>query len=435
MPVTIENIGPCRKKLRIEVDAQQVAGTRAEVLREIRKVASIPGFRPGKAPEPFVEKRFGDEILKELKSRLIPEAYRKAVNDLDIHVVGYPEIKAEEYVPGQPYTFTAEVDTAPEFALPEYKGIELTRKEAPVSDDDVEKVVESLRDQRAEFVDVTGRALAMDDYAVISFRGTVDGKPITELVPESKLFGEYKDFWLLMKSDSFLPGFCDQLTGAQLGEKRQVNVEIPADFPAAKIAGAKAVYEVEVTGIKQKKLADLDDAFAKQFNQETMEKLRQAIRDDIKAERTQQADNDMRRQAVDLMLAKAEFELPESLVNNETRNIVYDLVRDNTSRGIAREQIEQKKDEIYSYAAKNAQERLRASFVLEAIARQEKIEVTEQEINERIAQMAVRYRLTPQKMREQLAEREALGNVEEQLLVSKTLDYIVANAKVQRQTA
>ncbi len=152
MSVTIENAAPCRKKLRVEIAAERVAGTRAEILQEFRKVATIPGFRPGKAPEPMVEKRYAGQIDEELRKRLIPESYREALSDQNLKVVGYPQIEGVEYQPGHPLVYTATVDTAPEFSLPDYKGIPVKKKTIAVKEEDVEKSVEVLRDQQADFV-------------------------------------------------------------------------------------------------------------------------------------------------------------------------------------------------------------------------------------------------------------------------------------------
>lgn len=433
MPVVIENTAPCRKTLRVEVPAERVAGVRAEVLREFKKVANIPGFRPGKAPEPMVEKRYAAEIDDELRKRLIPESYREALAEHKLRIVGYPQLSDVEYAPGKPLTFKAVVDTAPEFDLPEYKGIELTKQEVVVTDDEVKETVDALREQQADFAAVEGRGLQTCDFAVLNYSGVVDGKPIAELDVENKTLGENKNFWLLIETDSFLPGFSEQLLGAQAGEKRQVLVDFPAEFPQKALAGKKGTYFVDVTAIKEKKLPELNDEFAKKAGADTLEKLNEEVRKNMTAEREAAAKGELRKQVVDQLLGKIEFEVPESLLAQETRSIVYDLVRENTLRGATKEQLEQKKDEIFGFAARSARERLRASFVLDAIARAEKLKVEESEMEARIHDLAQRYRMTPEKLKAQLAERDAFGEIEEQILVGKTLDFLVANASVKPQ--
>src|SRR5207245_3954066 len=164
------------------------------------------------------EKRYAREIVDEVRKRVIPDSYRESVAEQKLRVVGYPEVENVEYQPGKPLVYIAVVDTAPEFALPEYRGIPAKKKETPVADEDISKTIESLRDQQAEFVSVEGRALKTGDFAVLNYTGVADGKPISELVPDAKTLGEHKDFWLMVSTDSFLPGFCDQLLGAQVAE-------------------------------------------------------------------------------------------------------------------------------------------------------------------------------------------------------------------------
>ena len=183
-----------------------------------------------------------------------PESYRETLGEQKLKVVGYPQIESVEYKPGSALVYTAAVDTAPEFSLPDYKGIPMKKKAITVKEEEITKTIDSLREQQAEFIAVEGRAIQTGDFAVISYTGVVDGKPISELVPDAKELGENKDFWLLISADSFLPGFCDQLIGAKAGEKRQVLVDFPADFPQKAVAGKKATFFVDVVSIKEKKL-------------------------------------------------------------------------------------------------------------------------------------------------------------------------------------
>jgi trigger factor len=208
-------------------------------------------------------------------------------------------------------------------------------------------------------------------------------------------------------------------------------VDFPADFPQALLAGKKATYFVDVTGLREKKLPELNDEFAKKNGAETVAKLQESVRKYLEHERKNEAESDLRNQVVNHLLGKVEFELPESLVQAETRHVVYDLVRENTMRGATKEQLAEKKDEIFGFAQQTARERLKSSFILEAIAEAEKITVAPKDVDERIAQMAVRYRVTPQRMRAQLEEKDSLGEIEEQLLIGKALDFLVANATVE----
>jgi trigger factor len=434
MAVTIEDAAPCRKKLRVEIAAERVAGTRAEIVQEFRKAASIPGFRPGKAPEPMVEKRYAGEIDTELRKRLIPESYREVLHEQHLHAVGYPQIENVEYKPGLPLVYSVTIDTAPEFALPDYKGIPVRKMAITVAPEDVDKALDTLRDQQADFVAVEGRAVRSGDFAVVNYTGIVDGKPIGELVAEAKGLGENKDFWLLISSESFLPGFCDQLIGAAAGEKRQVFVDFPKDFPQPPLAGKKATFFVDVVALKEKKLPELNDEFAKKLGAKDLAQLKEDVLHDLESNVEQRLDSDLRRQVIEYLLARVECELPESLVQAETRSIVYDVVRENSLRGATKEQLETKKNEIFGFATQSAKDRLRTSFILDAIATAEKIKVEKAEFDERVARLAQRSRTTPARLKVQLSEKGGLDEIEEQILVSKTLDFLVDNAKVEAVT-
>ncbi|NQU12373.1 trigger factor [bacterium] len=431
MAVTIEQTAPCRRKLRIEVPAERVATLRTETLQQFHGAARLPGFRPGKAPVAMVERRYARDIDDEVRKRLVPEAYREAVTEQQLKVVGQPHIHEVQSEPGQPLVITVEVDTAPEFDLPEYKGIGLKQSEAVVKDEDLQRTLEALRDQQAEFTDIEGRALQTGDFAVVNYTGVAEGKPLAEIAPQAKGLGEAKNFWLLIQSDSFLPGFCDQLLGAAIGEKRQVQVDFPADFPQQPLAGKKAAFFVEVAGIKERKLPEFDDEFAKKAGAESLAKLQEDVRAGLQAEAENEVRSQLRRQLIDQLLAQTPFELPESLVTAETRGIVYDLVRENTMRGATKEQLEEKKDEIFGFAQRSARDRLRVSFILHAIARAEKIEVTPEDLEQRIAMLAQRHKAPVEKLKAQLGEKGGLDELEEQLLAGKTLDFLVANAKVE----
>jgi trigger factor len=434
MSVTIEQLAPCRKKLTVEVDANRVAGVRTEIMEEFRKHASIPGFRPGKAPEPMVEKRYAAEIDDELRKRIVPDTYREAVTQHNLRVVGYPQIENVTYQPGKPLSYIATVDTAPEFKLPEYKSIAVKKKTATIKDEDVTGMIDTLRDQQADFVPVEGRALQTGDFAILNYNGVCDGKPISELAGEAKTLGENKDFWMLIGPDSFLPGFCNQLVGAQTGEKRQVLLDFPADFPQKPLAGKKATYFVDVTGIREKKLPELNDEFAKKVGMENVAKLNEEVRKSLETQREHEATSEVRNQLVEHLIKAVEFELPESLITQETRSIVYDVVRENSMRGMSKEQLEQQKNEIYKFAAEQAKVRLRSSFILDAIADKEKIDVEADEVNQRVAELAQRYRTTPERFRAQLEERDGLDELAEQIRVGKTIDFLLANAKVETVT-
>src|ERR1039457_2199038 len=269
--------------MRVEIDAQQVDEAFEEVTKDFRREANLPGFRPGKARKEMVLRKYESQILDETKRKLISEAYRKAVEEQKLDVLGRPDIEEIQFNRGQPLQFAATIETAPEFELPDYKGLPVQRELRSVTEADVERALNLLREQRVTFNKVE-RALQSGDIAVVNYTGTCEGKPIIELAPTAKGLSENKHFWVEATPNSFIPGFADQLIGAQAGDKRTVAVDFPADFVTPQLAGKKGSYEVEVTEVKEKVLPALDEALAKAYGAEDLEKLRAGVRRDLENE-------------------------------------------------------------------------------------------------------------------------------------------------------
>ena len=430
MNVTVENLAPCKKLVRVEVDAQQVDATFDSITKEFQRDAVLPGFRPGKAPKDMVLRKYEKNILDEVKRKLISDSYRKAVDEQKLDVLGYPDIEEIQFRRGQPLQFAATVETAPEFELPDYKGLPIKREARTVTEVDVDNALEVLRQQQQQFKKVD-RPAQTGDFAVVNYTATSDGKPLTEIAPTAKSLAENKAFWIELKPDSFLPGFSDQLIGAKAGDKRQVTVDFPAGFLIPELVGKKGVYEVELTEIKEKILPAVDDAFAKSFGAETLEKLRQGVRRDLENELNLKVHKAARNQILRSLLDRVNFDLPETAVAQETRNVVYDIVQENAKRGVGRETIEQQKEQIYSAATHGAKERVKVAFLLQRIAEKEDIKVSQEEIGRRIAHLAGMYGIEPQKFAKDLQKRNGLIEIYDQVMNEKVLDLLEQQAKIE----
>ena len=434
MNVSVENLAPCKKLVRVEIEAQQVDDTFASITKDFQRQASLPGFRPGKAPRDMVVRKYEKDISDEVKRKLISDSYRKALDEKKLDVVGYPDIEEIQFGRGQTLQFAATIETAPEFELPDYKGLEVKKENRSVTDADVEKAIEALRQQQVSFKTVE-RPAANGDIAVVNYTGTSDGKPITDIAPTAKGLTEQKNFWVEMESKSFIPGFADQLLGAKAGDKRTVNVDFPADFVTPQLQGKKGVYEVEVVEVKEKVLPAVDDAFAKSFGAEDAQKLREGVRRDLENELNYSQNRSVRNQLIGSLMGKVNFDLPESAVQNQTRNIVYDLVRENQKRGVPRELIEQEKDKIYSAAAQNAKERVKVSFLLQKIAEKENIKVSQEEVARRVQVMAQMYQIPFEKFVKDLQKRNGFTEIYDQLANEKVLEFLQQNAKIEEVPA
>lgn len=430
MNVSVENLATCKKLMRVEIDAQAVDVAFENIVTEFQHQVSLPGFRPGKSPRATVVKRFEKEIADEVKRKLISDAYRKAVTDQKLNVIGYPDIEEIQFGRGLPLQFAATIETAPEFELPEYKGLPARRETGSVTDADVERALDLLRNQQAKYEKVD-RPLEAGDIAVVNYQGTCEGKPITDLAPTARGLTEQKNFWVNITKDSFIPGFADQLIGAKAGDRRTVTVDFAVDFVTPEVAGKKGDYEVEIVEVKVRVLPEFNDAFAKSYGAENVEKLRAGVRADLENELTFKQNKTIRTQLARALLEKMSFELPESVVLGETKNIVYDIVRENQQRGVTREVIERQKDEIYAAANQSAKERAKAAFVFRRIAEKENIKVSQEELTRRIVSLAGVYQTTPDKFVKELEKRDGLAEIHNQVLNEKVLDFLQQHAKIQ----
>jgi trigger factor len=432
--ITVENLAPCKKLLRVEVDAKSVDEIFDSITKDYQKQAALPGFRPGKAPRDMVVKKYEADIKDEAKRRLIGDNYRKALDEKKLHVIGYPDIEEIQFGRGQILQFAATIETAPEFQLPQYKGLTVKRETKSVTDEDVEHALGLLAQQHVKF-ETVARELKMGDVAVVNYTGTCDGKPITETAPTAKGLTEQKNFWVDIAPNTFIAGFAEQLIGAKAGDKRTVNVDFPADFVTKELAGKKGVFEVEIVEVKEKVLPPVDDELAKKYGAENLEKLRAGVRVDLENELKHSQANAVRKQIIDALLVGANFELPETAVAHETKNVVYNIVQENSKRGVPRELIEKQKEEIYTAAARSAKERVKLAFLVQHIAEQEKIQVTQEEVLQRVQSLAAAYQIPPDKFVKDLQKRNGINELYDQIAHEKVLNFLEINAKIENVPA
>ena len=429
MNITVEDVAPCKKRLKIEVPANRVKQAYDRVADDFQKEARIPGFRPGHAPLTVVLKKFHKDIESEAQRALVPEAYQEAITEKKLRVVSQPEIEDLKYQAGLSLSFSTLVELVPEFKLPEYKGLVLKKQETEVKEEEIDATLKSLADQRAKFDDAPERPLAMDDFAVISYTGKLGGQPLIELLPEAKNLAHNPNFWLWMRAEGFLPKFAEQCVGMKKGEARTVEVEFPADFPEAALAGKKARYDVELKDIKVKHAPALDDAFAQDVAKMNLADLKTRVRENLESEKKGQAGGASRAEIVQKLISAIEFDLPPSSVDEETHAMVYDIVAENQARGVPAAVLEEKKDEIFRNAGRAARDSVKFKFISAQIAEKEKIEVTNEQMAQHLAFLAQREGITLEKMVDRVRKNNAMGVIRQQLLRQAVLDFLLKEAK------
>ncbi|MDC2863204.1 MULTISPECIES: trigger factor [unclassified Bacillus (in: firmicutes)] len=411
--------------LTIEVDAKEVNNSLDAAFKKVVKTINVPGFRKGKMPRPLFEQRFGVESLyQDALDIILPKAYGEAIDETGIFPVAHPEIDIEKFEKGQNLIFTAKVTVKPEVKLGEYKGLTVEKIDATVTEEDVENELTSLQERQAELVVKEDGTVENGDTAVIDFEGFVDGEAFEG--------GKGENYSLAIGSNTFIPGFEEQLVGLKAGEQKEVEVSFPEEYHAAELAGKPATFKVTVHEIKVKELPALDDEFAKDANEEvaTLDELKAKIRENLEVSKKQEAEQKVRDEVVEKASANAEIEIPEAMIETELDRMVREFEQRLSYQGMNLELYYQftgtDEEKLKGQMKEDAAKRVTTNLVLEAIIEAEKIEATEEEVNAEVEKMAEMYNMPVD------AVKQALGNVEgvkEELQVRKAVDFLVDNSK------
>ena len=379
----------------------------------------------------MVAKRYETEIRDEAQRKLVSESYRKAIAEQKLTPVIMPDIEEIHFTRGQPLQYVATLETAPEFTLPEYKGIPAQREIGGTTPEDIERALNLLRDRHKTFLTVD-RSVQKGDIAVINYSTTCEGKPLLELAPAAKGLAGNKAFWIETEKDSFLVGFAEQLLGAKAGEKRTVTIDFPADFPVPELAGKKGVFDVELVEVKEKVLPELDQKFAESWDAKDMDGLREGVRSDLQNEWNQTQNRKIRHQITQTLLNSIQCDLPETVVNEETRSVVFNIVSDNQRRGVPKEALDAEKDNIYATSSRVAKERVKAMFVFQKVAEKEGIRVEQKDVLGRLQSLALEYKMPADKLYKELEKNHRVEEViHRPLLHEKVVELLVQYAKIE----
>jgi trigger factor len=433
MNVEVENLPNCIASLRIELPPDRVTKEWNEIVNGFRQAARIPGFRPGRAPPKVVEAKFRKEIQEELTKKLVADTTREAIREKGLKVLSISEVNDVEFTPEKSMRFTATLITSPEFELPDYMGIAVKVLPTEITDQELDAAIENLRERHATFSDVEGRTLEMGDFAIIDYATTLNGQALLEVEPKApKMLAGGKDFWVRLDDNSFLRGFSARLVGMRNGETQEFDLTIPEDHPMPELATRTLHFNVKLKGIKSMHLPELTDEFAGQIADGlTLEKFRGVLKEQMTLEKARRSRTATQNQIIDYLVSRVECELPQSFVKDETRRIMSEIVQQNQLRGISEDTLRENQKNIVSAASRNAKERLKANFILTRIAEKEGIEVSNQDLKERVKALANQYRTTFDKMMSELEEKRAIGQVREEVLMGKVLDFLTSNANVE----
>lgn len=426
MSVQVEKLEKNMAKLTIEVSAEDFEAALEKAYQKNKGKIALPGFRKGKAPRKMIEKMYGVGVFYEdAANGIIPEAYAKAADECGEDIVSQPDINVTQIEKGKPFIFTAEVALKPAVTLGEYKGVEVEKTEVAVSEEEVDKEVDRERESNARELDIDDRAVENGDKIKLNFEGFVDGVPFEG--------GKGEDYPLTIGSGSFIPGFEEQLVGANIGEKVEVNVTFPEDYHAEDLKGKPAVFKCTVNEIKVKELPAADDEFAKDVSEfDTLAEYRDDIRAKLLDRKTQDAKREKENKVVAKAVENATMEIPDAMIDEQVRRMADDFTRRIESQGISVEQYMQftgmTADKMLEQMRPEALKRIQNSLVLEAIAKAEDIQISDERLDEEIGKMAEQYKMETEKLKELMGdyEKEQMKN---DLAIQAAVELITDAAK------
>ena len=427
MSLQVEKLEKNMAKLTIEVSAEELDKAMEKAYQKQKSRISLPGFRKGKAPRKMIESMYGKGVfMEDAVNSLVPQEYSKAIADCDLEIVSQPEINVTQMEPGKALIFTADVATKPEVTLGDYKGVEVPKTEIAVTGEEVDAEVKKEQDKNSRTVVVEDRAAANGDITTIDFEGFVDGVAFDG--------GKGSDYALTLGSGTFIPGFEDQLVGANTGDHVEVKVTFPEEYQAKELAGKEAVFQCDVKKIETKEVPELDDEFAKDVSEfDTLAEYKEDVKKNLTEKKAEDARRAKEDAAVDKVIENAQMDIPEAMIETQTRQMLDDFARRMQSQGLSMEQyfqftgqsVEKMMEDMKPQALKRIQTRL----VLEKIAEVENIQPTEEEVNEEISKMAEMYKMEADKLKDLIGENE-MEQMKKDMAVQKAVT-LVADAAVE----
>ena len=431
MSLQVEKLEKNMAKLTIEVSAEDLDKAMEKAYQKQKSRISLPGFRKGKAPRKMIESMYGKGVfMEDAVNSLVPQEYTKALGECDLEIVSQPEINVTQMEPGKALIFTADVAVKPEVTLGDYKGVEVPKSEIAVTDEEVDAEVKKEQDKNARTVAVEDRAAANGDIITIDFEGFVDGVAFEG--------GKGTDYALTLGSGTFIPGFEDQLVGANTGDHVEVKVTFPEEYQAKELAGKEAVFQCDVKKIETKEVPELDDEFAKDVSEfDTLAEYKEDVKKKLTEKKEKEARTAKENAAVDKAIENAQMDIPELMTKTECRQMMDDFSRRMQQQGLSMEQYfqftGQSMDKMMEDMKPQALKRIQTRLVLEKVAEAENIQPSEEEITEEIQKMADAYKMEADKIREAIGE-SGLEQMKKDMAVQKAVT-VIADAAVEVEKA
>ena len=427
MSVQVEKLEKNMAKLTVEVSQEQFQDAMKKAFNKNKNRFNIPGFRRGKAPMSMIEKMYGEGVFYEdAADEAINATCMDAMNESGLDIVSRPEVTVEQIGKDKPFIYSALVAVKPEVTLGEYKGVEVQKADAEVTDADVEAELKRVQDQNARLVTVEDRPVADGDQTVIDFEGYVDGETFDG--------GSAEDFQLTIGSHAFIDTFEEQLIGKNIGEECEVNVTFPTEYHAKELAGKPAMFKVTVKEIKVKELPELDDEFASEVSEfETLDEYKEDIKAKLSERKQKAAASENENRVVDKVVENASMEIPDRMLVGQIVNMVQEMARNMESQGLSMDlylkYTGMTSEQIREQMRPQAEKRIKTRLTLEAVVKAENIQVSDERLDEEIKKLADNYKMEADKLKEYMTDRDK-DQMKEDIAVQEAVDFLVAEAKL-----
>lgn len=413
----------CRRELELEVPAEEVAKAKQKIAREFARVARVPGFRVGKAPVTLIEKRFAEDIKSEVLQSVVPTTLEHALTEQKLLPITQPQVEHIEFAEGGPLKFKATFEVLPEFDLKEYKGLEIEVPRFAITDKEVHETLAQMQERASTFAPVEGRPVQDGDYAQVTLTGMPRKAGVDPIHAENVLCH--------IGGEETLEAFNEHLRGTSVGDKKQFEVKYPDDYPDPKLAGKVFDYNVEVTGLKEKRKPELNDEFAKDVDAPSMDELRSRIKQDLEAVRDRKQQEIGHARLLDKLVADYDFPVPQALVENQMDVRVERMARALAAQGVDPRAVNVDWVALRAKHQDNAVKDVRAELLLDRVALAEKIDTTDEEVTHEIEHLASHTEEAPDALRARLTKQGALDRMKSKLRSDKTLGWLYQNSRIQ----
>lgn len=429
MKFSVKNIDKCRRKIEIKIPSDAVANEKTKAIGIYAKHANISGFRKGKAPLNVVENKYNKEIIKDVKDQLLPLFYQKAIKESELKVVNVIECSEINISSDYSATFDVTIDIYPKFKLPKYIDISVSTILDEVTEKDIDEQIENLLNQFSTYEIMNEKKIEFGDMGQLEYEGFIDGQTLRDVIPESKGLASGKDYWVSADEHSFIPEMGHQIIGLSVGDNKEIEVIFPKSFMINELSEKKVTYKVKIQSIKIKIKAKLDDELLKKIQVESIKELKEIFRDQLSQQAKNKELSEKHEQIISYLLKKTKIDVPESAVQQQTREMMYTLARQKMMAGASQNDLADDQENLLIEAKEKAMENVKLKFIGLAIADEQNFTVSDNEIDAEIAQIAYQQKKKPEEVKSEMIKNSTLESVGEQIKFNKALEFMVEKSK------